>query len=130
MKNIRQQNVIVAAAHLRLKRVPAYSHESFPDSRSLSIFLGHFQHVRPIQRGHLRVRVVPRHGDAVHAVTGGNIQHLASFSLRHARQLGDERRGRTRAGRHGARKRNPHFIIGRLVVAFPSGGAAFLHRVG
>ena len=75
VKNIGEQHIIVAAAHLHLKRASGAHAKAIGHAKFLRVFLRHAQHVRPIQGCDTGLGVAFRNGNAEQAMPRGNIEN-------------------------------------------------------
>src|ERR1700704_4093554 len=83
MKNVCEQHVVVVLAKVRVKSASWLRVEAIADAGAVGILLCDFQDVRPVDRGDLRVGILPGHCDAVHTVASRNIEDSAGLSLGH-----------------------------------------------
>ena len=110
VQKIRNQNDVVAGAKIHFKGAAGDGGIAIRDAGLAGVFFRHFQHIRPVQADHFRVRVLLGEGDSVQAMAGGDIEHFDG--LRTREHLRDQFGRHLHHGRHGPRELHPHGIFG------------------
>ena len=81
MKDICQQSEVIPVAKFDLKGAARPCRMAVRQAELPGVFLGHFQHCRPVHRNDLRIGVALRHRDSVHPMPGRDVQDFARLAI-------------------------------------------------
>jgi hypothetical protein len=76
MQDVGQKHKVVALAEVNFKRAAGHSRVAVANPGPHGILFRHFQHVRPINRDNLGLRVLRRDRYAVHPVASRYVQNF------------------------------------------------------
>src|SRR6266851_10388893 len=110
MKEIRQQDDVVARAVVNIERAARLGLIAIRDSRSLRVFVCNFQYVWPIDGSNLGLRISLCERKAIQAMTGGDIENPYLVARVWIGKLGQQLRGHRHHRGHRARELHPHRV--------------------